>query len=340
MKVEINDIRKKCEKIFTNNGVKPKNAKIIVDDYIEGELLGKKSHGLNAFINNTFSRSELKKYTNGSKIKTIKNKGVFALINGNGQAGQLVAEIAKKLIIKKAKKYGIGIVGTYKATALLRPGSQAESIARHNLIALIFHNGGGPMVAPYGGIDPIIGTNPIGYAIPTTKLPIVADMAISERAWREVGLAKLSGKDLPKNSFINKKGEITLDPDEVFAALPFGGYKGYALSILSEILSSSLVNTKTGKNKEYYKKNDRIKTYRGAFYIAIDPTKFVNLKKFKEQNTSLINQLKKSKKRKGITEILVPGERAYKQKEKNLKRGWFDVDKKIIDKMDEIFATL
>jgi len=339
MKVQINDIRKKCEKILTKNGVTLKNAKIIIDDYIEGELLGKTSHGLLALFDDVYKIKEMVKNTDDTKIKIEKDHFTTALINGHRQAGQLVAQIARKLTIKKAKKYGIGIVGTYNAKSILRPGSQAEYISKENLIGLVFHNGGGPLVAPYGGIDPVISTDPIGYAIPTTKLPIVSDMAISEYAWGKVRVSKKLGRKLPKNAFLNKKGETTENPDDVFSALPFGGYKGYALGIMSEIFSGSLVGNGVGFNKVDDNKKNHKKT-RGATYIAIDPSKFVDINKFKKENTQLVKELKSSRKRKGIKEILVPGESAYKNKEKCLKRGWFDVHKKTIDNLNELLSTL
>ncbi len=330
MKVNINEIRKKCEKFLRKKGVPANAAKIIVDDYIEGELLGKKTHGLLAFAGGVYDETKTAKYCDDKKIRIIKNAGAFTLIDGGGQKGQLVAEKAKKILIKKAKKYGIATVGTFNSKSILRPGSQAESIAQKNLVGLVFHNGGGPLVPPYGGIDPIISTDPIGYAIPTAAGPIVADFAVSERAWGEVRLAKQLKKLLSNNAFLNKQGQITRNPDEAYSALPFGGYKGFCVGLLSEILTGALVGNEQGL------KNDKI-GIRGALYIAIDPSKFVNLQKFKKENTRLINELKKSKKLPWIKEILVPGERAYKHKALCLKRGWFDVDKKIVGKLNNLF---
>ncbi len=341
MKANIKEIRKKCEKIFTMRGVSLKNARIIVDDYVEGELLGKASHGLLAFVSGVYDVKELVNKTDETKIKIEKNNKTYALINGNEQAGQLVADIVHKLLVKKVKQYGIAIVGTYNTRNILRPGTHAEMLARKNLIGLVFHNGGGPLVAPFGGIDPIISTDPIGYAIPTTKLPIVADMAISERAWGEIGVSKLRKSNLSKNAFLDKQGNFTLDPDKAYSAVTFGEYKGYALGIFSEILSGSLVGsgiglTKLASQKKHHNKRQFDKTMRGALYLAIDPSIFVDINEFKKENTKLVNQLKKSRKRKGIKEIRVPGEYAYTRKKLCLKRGWFDVDKNIIYKIDAL----
>ena len=330
MKVNINEIRKRCESFLVKTGVGKSEAKIIVDDYVEGELLGKKTHGLLAFVGGVYDTQKIKRHSNRKKIKVIKDRGVYAMINGGKQKGQLVAEKAVELVIKKAKKYGIAMVGTFNSGSILRPGSQAEKIAQKNLIGLIFHNGGGPLVPPYGGIDPIISTDPIGYAIPTLKQPIVADFAVSERAWGEIRIAKELKHALPMSCFLNMKGQVTTDPNDAFSALPFGGYKGFCVGLLSEILTGALVGNEQGLT------NQKI-SVRGALYMAIDPSKFVNLQKFKKENSRLISELKKSRRLSGVKEILLPGERAFKHKALCLKRGWFDVDKKIVDKLNNLF---
>ncbi len=315
---------------MVKTGVGKSEAKIIVDDYVEGELLGKKTHGLLAFAGGVYDTNKIAGHSDRKKIKIVKDNGVYALINGGKQKGQLVAEKAIELVIKKAKKYGLAMVGTFNSGSILRPGSQAEKIAKKNLIGLIFHNGGGPIVPPFGGIDPIISTDPIGYAIPTLRQPIVADFAVSERAWGEIRIAKELKRLLPAGCFLNKKGQITTKPDDAYSALPFGGYKGFCVGLLSEIFTGALVGNKQG----LFNKKIGI---RGALYMAIDPSRFVNLQKFKKENSRLANELKKSRRLLGIKEIVLPGERAYKNKTLCLKRGWFDVDKKIVNRLDNLF---
>jgi len=330
MKIKIHEIRKKCERFLRKKGAPVTAAKIIVDDYIEGELLGKKTHGLLAFAGGVYDESKTAKFCDEKKIEISKDTGAIVLVNGNGQKGQLVAKKARQIVVKRAKKYGIAAVGTFNSRSILRPGTQAGFITQNDLIGIVFHNGGGPLVPPYGGIDPIISTDPIGYAIPTTKGPIVADFAVSERAWGEIRLAKELGQLLPNNAFLNKNGQITRDSGEAYSALPFGGYKGFCIGLLSEILTGALVGNRQGLLNQQV-------GVRGALYIAIDPSKFTDLQRFKEENTQLITELKHSRKRADIKEILLPGERALKHKKLCLKRGWFDVDKKIVDKLNNLF---
>lgn len=323
MKVTIVEARELCEKILTKNGVSVLHAKIIIDDYIEGELLGKETHGLLKFIGDYSKIIN----THHKQIIIEKNDLAYALVNGNKQVGQLVAKKARDMVIKKAKKTGIAMVALNNTTSFLRPGSQAEYISQHGLIGIVFESGGAPKVPPFGGIDPVIGTNPIGYAIPTNKNPIVADLAISGRAWGLEHTAKV----LPKNLFIDKNGYFTQEPKKAHAVVPFGGYKGFALGFLFEILTGSLVGAGLGEQKKKYDSINIIsgikakRPYRGALFIAIDPSKFVNFKKFKSENSKFIDRVKQSRRRNRFKKIIITGEKSYSKKIKNLQRGWFDV---------------
>ncbi|MFA6382061.1 MAG: Ldh family oxidoreductase [Candidatus Buchananbacteria bacterium] len=334
MKVKIKEIRRLCEVILIKRGLKPAEAKIVVADYLEGELLGKITHGLISFSGVIEKAGQ----TKAKKILVSRKSNNFLLLNANGQIGQLVAGVATKAVIKMAKKTGIAMVGVYDSLPFLRPGSQAEKIAENDLIGLVLINGGGPTVVPPGGLDAILATNPIGFAIPTFGKPIVCDMAISKKAISEVKLAKLLGRDLPEDSFVDKKGEIIKDPDSFFAALPFGDYKGFNLGILFEILTGSLVNAEIGyKKKDIGSSKDKYgKKYRGALFIAINPSVFTSLKKFKQKNSQFIKEIKSVKRKKGIKEIVIPGKKAYQNKEIALRRGWLEVDKKIIEQIKKL----
>ncbi len=334
MKIKIGELQNLCYAALTNVGVKRSNAKIIADDYIEGSLLGNKTHGLLTF---SYAIEKAKK-TKNKKFKIEKKSQSYALINANAQLGQLVAPTAINLVCTMAKKYGIAMVGVYNLLPFLRPGTQAEKIAAKDLVGLVLINGGGPLVAAPGSVDKIISTNPIGFAIPTIKEPIVCDMAISKKAYGEVRLAKLLGTKLPADSFIDENGKITTNPDDVFAALPFGDYKGFNLGILFEILTGSLVNFGIGYQKKPTEKTNKKykKTFRGALFIAINPKAFTSLSSFKKKNNQFVKEINSLKKRKGIKEILVPGQRSYRHKQQVLKQGWLELDKKIIDQIKEL----
>ena len=321
MKVPINQVKKVLEQKWVDSGYTKAEARIIADEYLLGEILGKHSHG----IYQTFSAIAKARRKKRGHFKVKKNKGNYLYIEGNNDKGQLVASYAVKEGIKKARKYGNAIIGMKDIQSFMRPGRWAGKIADNNMIGLCFNYGGKALMAPYGAKEAVLSTNPIGIGIPTGQTPFVIDMATSIRAFWEVRIARDLGKKLKPGLAIDKSGKMTTDPNKVEAVLPFGGYKGSALAMALEILTGPLVETVVGKRAK--------KSLRGALFIIIDPKMFGSLANFKKEVQKLIKDVKTAKKQKGVKEILYPGERAYRHKARNLKNGYLEIDDQIWQKI-------
>ncbi|MFH0853156.1 MAG: Ldh family oxidoreductase [bacterium] len=317
MKVKIEYIRSLLVTKLRKLNFTAKEARAIAEEYVGGELKGKSSHGIYGFIR---AYRKMKGRKRGH-YKVTKNKPAFAFIDGRKDMGQIVADYAIKLAMTKAKKTGVAMVGGNNIQAFLRPGTWAEMAARKGLVALCFNYGGGPLMAPTGAREAVISTNPIGIGIPYQPFPLVIDMAVSNRAFYNVRLAKTLGKKISKDWGIDKFGQPTTDPNALVAVLPFGGYKGYALGLALEVLTGPLVRTKVGKNT---------KGYRGFLFIVIDPLVFTTKKEFDRDTKKLIKEVKTAKKITGVKNILIPGERAYAIEQKKIKSGYFELDKEII----------
>lgn len=275
MKVKIEEIRKICENILVEHGVPKNDAKIILDEYMESELQEKLSHGLIAFL------SLIEKLTIPKEKWIVeKETDTVVYINGKNNFGQIVGREAVEIICRKAEKEGIGFVAISNILPFLRPGTFAKMIADKDMIGIVVNNGGREMMVPERGIDPVLATNPIGVGIPTEKEPIVFDMATSKRAFGEVKVAKILGHFLPEETFLDKDGNYTVNPDEAYCVAPMGGYKGYALGLLIEVLTGSLVNMPMGIRK---KTGDYRRAERGATFIVINPSFFTNLEDFKKK---------------------------------------------------------
>jgi LDH2 family malate/lactate/ureidoglycolate dehydrogenase len=330
MKIKIEEARKLCEDVLIKYGFPKNEIKTIVDEYIESELQGKLSHGLIAFpslVDRTIIPKE--------KWAIEKEAHTAVFIDGKNNFGKIVGREAVEIICKKAKKEGIGLAAINNILPFLRPGTIARMIAEKDMIGIVVNNGGREMTAPEGGIDPVIATNSIGVGIPAKKEPIVFDMATSKRAMGEVRVAKILGHFLPEQTFLNKDGNYTTNPDEVYSVVPMGNYKGYALGLLIEILTGSLVNMPMGIRN---KKGDYRASQRGAIFIAIDPSFFTNLDEFKKRNSELINQIKSSRKSSGINEILIPGEKSRRKRTENLQRGYLEVNEKVIENIKKLLV--
>lgn len=310
--------------VLLKQGLNKKDCGIIIDEYLYGELIGRKSHGLASFPKFAVEKIKSKK----GNWKIVKEDDTYALINANGNVGQLVGKFAMDLAIKKAKEKGIAIIGMNNMKSYLMPGYYAKMASDKNMIGIVIDNAKS-RVAPYGGIEPKLGTNPIGLAIPTKDAPFLLDMATAIRAMGEVRLAKKLGELLPEGMAIDKEGNSTRDPDKVNALNPFGNYKGYGLCLAVEILAGSFIRAKMGS---------KIQTGldRGYLFLVINPEIFVDVNRFKEEISELIKEIKSSKKARGVEEVLIPGEKEEKLMKENLQQGFLEIDDKIIEDIKKI----
>jgi len=323
MKVTIDEIRELCMNVFRKHGLSDEQGETIFNEYLDGELRGRKCHGFSAF--KKFGVKVLKASVEEPKVE--KDEPSYTLINGMGNLGQLVCKGAMETTINKARKNGIAITGIHNMHSYLMPGTYARMAANHDMIAFIFNYGGRPRIAPYGSIDPVFGTNPIAIGIPNNGYPIVVDMATSERALGLVRLAQKLDQKLDSKWALDKDGNATDDPGKAMdgAVLPFGGYKGSALALVVEILTRPLLNIKGRENDD--------KPGRGFIFIVIDPSIFSDIKAFKSNVKEVVNKMKSGRKAKGVDEIFFPGEKDERTKQENLERGYLEIDKRIIDEI-------
>jgi LDH2 family malate/lactate/ureidoglycolate dehydrogenase len=264
----------------------------------------------------------------GNKLKVEKEKENYLLIDGNGGLGQLVAKEVIELTIKKAKNSGTCLAGIFNMHSYLMPGYYAKMFAEADMIGIVMNNSKS-RVAPFGGIEPKLGTNPLAIAFPTNDIPFVLDMATSKRAMGEVRLAKFFGKSLEKGLCIDENGNETRDPNKVNALEPLGGYKGYGLALAIEVLAGALVRGKMGK--VIMKGTDK-----GYLFLVIDPEIFVDIKTFKREVSDLIRDIKNSKKKEGIKEILFPGERAQRNYQMALEEGVIEVSERVVNDIEKL----
>ncbi len=321
MKVLIKDLENICVKILMNKRLSKKDALIIFNDFLDSELQGKPDHGFQSFINFGAKLIEPKK-----PPKIIKQSDSFVFIDGRRNFGQIVCNKYVPILIKKAKKKGISIMGIKNMHSYRAPGLYARIAAEQNLITIIMNYGGRPRIAPSGSIDPVFGTNPIAIGVPSKNFPIVLDMATSKVALMKVRMAKKLGKKIPLGWGIDKNGKPTTDPNKVMegAVLPFGGYKGSGLALIIELLTKTIFDIDI---------HDKNKANRGFLFICIDPSIFQNINKYKNDVEKLVKKIKKLRKEKGIKEIFIPGEQSYKIYLKNKNKKYIELDKKIYNEL-------
>jgi len=330
MKTKIHVVKKLLLDVLQENKIPKEDAEIITNEYLEGELQGKHSHGLMAFP------ALVDKKLKSKKIKAVikKKTASYIFIDAKGGFGNLIGQKYTKQAIKIAEKNGIAIVLIKNMISWLRPATIAQQIAESNMVGLVINSGGKSAVAPPGGFEPVIGTNPIGIGIPTNGKNIVVDMATAKRAWGEVRKALAQKALLPEETYMNKKGEFTDNPNTADSVVAFGDYKGFALGMFIEVMCGSFLGMPMSLQPS---DGDTYRTaLRGAIIIVLNPKFSTSLNTFKKANTKLTDTIKQSKKRKGYKVILMPGERGLKNKEKNLKNGYLEISSELWDKLNKL----
>ncbi len=161
--------------------------------------------------------------------------------NANKKLGQAVAFEAMETCMKLADQYGVGIVSVDQAFHYLWGGGYVMDAAKKGYIAYTNCTAALAEVVPFGGKFPTLGTNPHSWGFPTTEAigyPIVIDWATSTVAMGRVQQFLREGKQLPPGAAVDKDGNVTQDPAQVAALLPFGAHKGYGLSLINELVAA------------------------------------------------------------------------------------------------------
>ena len=257
----------------------------------------------------------------------------MALINGNSGFGQAVSYKAMQIAIKKAKEMGIACVGVHNSNHFGVTGFYSDLALRENCIGLVIANTD-PAIAPLGGKKALIGTNPIALGIPSDTYMTV-DMATSVTARGKIIESRRKGLDLPDGWALDKDGNPTNNPEEALegSILPFGGFKGYALSLLIEVLTGPLVQAGYGNGVSGTASPDKDCT-KGDLYIVIDPSKFGDFDEFKANTEDFVSQVRATGEN-----VAIPGDLEVKRISEAEANG-IPIDKKLYEQLKEICDNL
>jgi LDH2 family malate/lactate/ureidoglycolate dehydrogenase len=179
-------------------------------------------------------------------------------------------------------------------------------------------------MAPWGGIDLLLSTNPIAIAVPAGDHPtVLLDIATTVAAYGKVKVAAQKGESIPDTWMIDRHGQPITDPNKSSegSLLPIGGYKGYGLAVMIGLLAGTLNNAAVGKDTIDFNVHHDLITNTGQTIIAVDPSAFGNREQFVERVITLVNDLKASSRLPGVNQIRVPGDGAAKSITQRLEQG-------------------
>jgi LDH2 family malate/lactate/ureidoglycolate dehydrogenase len=320
MNIKINELK---DLVMESMGKKydKEDSSLMTDIVLFGEMSGRFTHGLvRLLVGASILRAEPKRKPEIKKITKLSS-----LIVGNGNPGMLVGTMAMNEVIKIAKENDFGMVGTRGSVS--SSGCLTyylEKIANEGLVGIIMAESP-RSTSPYGGIEPLFGTNPIAFGYPTTKRPLIFDMGTSAITFGELLNAKTLGKKIPAGVALDNKGNVTIDPEKAIegATLPFdNSYKGAGLAMMVEILSGAFPHSG-------YAGIDEDRGW-GNLFIAFSPKLLSDVEDFKDRMTKMVERIRNSNTKDG-SKVRIPGEKTLDTRDLNLEKGKIEIEDKIYE---------
>ncbi|MFQ5828835.1 MAG: Ldh family oxidoreductase [Candidatus Methylomirabilia bacterium] len=302
-------------RVLTAAGVDAPDAETVAEILVEADLRGVESHGTTRLAGYV-SMIRLGLLNPKPTVQVIRDAPSLSMLDGDKGFGMVVAKQAMHAAMDKAARVGIASVTVRNMTHTGMIGFYPMMAARRGLIGFAMNNGPA-IVPPFGGTSPTFATNPIAVAFPSgEEQPIVLDMATTVVAGGKLRLAAKKGLPIPKEWALDRFGVPTTDPEEAILHGLFqwaGGYKGFGLATVIEVLSGVLSGGFFGTSVPPMKAFGKDPLVTSAFYLAIDPEHFMPLDEFKGRVDRLIRQIKASKRAAGVEMIYVAGEPEFRR---------------------------
>jgi LDH2 family malate/lactate/ureidoglycolate dehydrogenase len=290
-------------------GFSEEEARIITDHLIDSALCGYDYIGLPRILT---IAEDPRTRRDRTPIRIVRESKLSLLLDGGNHTGYYAAHHATERAIEKARAAGVAIVGLHNSYLSGRNAYYLEMIARAGLVGIHIASAL-PVVLPHGGMRAALGTNPLALGFPSGGGPVIFDMGTASMMRSEVIFHSRIRRELPEGVALDAAGHPTRNADEALRGgiLPFGGHKGYGLSFAIQAMCLLAGAALPRKQVQDY----------GFLFVVFDPELLIPAEQFKSQVEELIQKVKATPLRPGHTEILIPSERAFREREKRRKTG-------------------
>ncbi len=313
-----------CRNVFQKLNIPAAEAEIVTRSMVDANRVGHDSHGV-IHLPKYVRELEEGLIQPGAPTETLHESASIAVLDGNWGFGPVIATRAVELAIQKAKQTDLSSVAVSRCNETGRLGGYACLAAEAEMIALLMANdhGGGTCVAPHGGVEGRLSTNPIACAVPIEgQDPIILDMSTSVVASGKIRVKQHRDEAVPHGWLIGADSESTTDADDFYgvppaALLPFGGiaaHKGFGLSVIVDILSGALTGAGCSQSEDARVGN-------GLFVLVINVASFRGFPGFSAEIERFIEYLKSAKRAAGVDAIRMPGERGWKEQRRREREG-------------------
>lgn len=338
IRIKEDRLRQLLKKLFEHHGLSKEDARIVSECLICAEMAGISTHGIR------MATEHIKKCNNGydliTGISIEKETNSFAICNANNSIGMVSAWKCMDMAIKKSELHGMYTVFCNNANTFSAAYCYAKYAVENGKIALIMCNSPAQM-APLGGCEKLLGTNPLAIGVPALKeSPFILDMATSAVAKSRINEAIQEGKEIiPFGWATDNNGNPTNNPKEAVSGLmlPMAGAKGYGLAMAIDIISGFLLKSAYLDNVgRFYSKDNRCMNV-GHTFIVIDPIALYGSEFYADMDMYL-NKIRNSKTVRG-EKIYVPGDLNYIHYKKTSLDG-IELNDSLLEKFQELLVEI
>lgn len=330
--------------IFLAMGSDGREAQLATDHLVGANLAGHDSHGVGMVPRYVLSWQAGELQLNQRAHMTM-DSGSMMTVDGQRGLGQAVTHEAMDWAIERARQHGVCVMGLKHAHHLGRVGHWAEQAVAAGMVSVHFVNAVSfPVVAPHGGAQARIVTNPFTVGIPVAgRPPILLDFATSAIAMGKVRVAHNKGVAVPPGSVLDNQGNPSLDPGVIFppagtprgALLPFAQHKGYALGLVCELLGAALTGGETTRPGNLTMQHA---IWNNMLAIVFDPQRIGTTAMFSEELQAYLDWVRSAPLAPGSEAILLPGE--PEQRARQARREQMPVDAGTVAQLDQAAATV
>jgi LDH2 family malate/lactate/ureidoglycolate dehydrogenase len=307
--VDLAELRACMERALEADGMSDAHAAETAEVLLDAELRGYDDHGV-WFLGEVHKWLKSGALNPAPKITVVRETESSLLLDGDGGCGVAASNQAMRWCVERARERGIATAGIQRSGHFIAAAPFPTWAAQQGMIALCAANVVPLMPAP-GGRSKTLGTNPFCFAAPTgLEHPLVFDMATSAIAGFKARILAQQGKPVDEGLIYNAAGLPTTDAadlDRGGSLAPVGGYKGFGLALMVEVLAGVLTGAQFGPNAGVVNGKE------GHFFLALDPETFMPRAEFTRRMDELLTWVKSGEKIEGVSEIVYPGERGQRR---------------------------
>ena len=296
-------------RIFHATGIPEADAHIVADHLVNSQLYGHDSHG--TWFAPAYARGMKDKYQRWEDREVLRDTPVLRVIDAKGANGIVSVTHALDIAVEKAKQSTFGFVGLNHTTHIGRLGDYPPRLAEQGMIGMVWLNGGGLFLSPFGSADRRLRPEPIAFSAPRKNgPPFMLDMTMTVVAGGKIEQKNIRNEPMPDGWVIDQQGNYVTDPmrykeePENTGVLPLGGmqfgHKGYGLGMMVEMIVGPL--SYAGCTK------DAKGSGGGVMILAINIEDFIDLASYEQEVEDLAQWVCSARPLPGVKKVYAPGE--------------------------------